>query len=381
MKEPGARTIIQVTWSLVAGGMETYAFRLAANLDKRKFRPVICALDSGGVLEPEVKAAGIPYHIMDRRAGIDFRLVGRLHRLFLKERASIVHTHHFNGLFYASLAARLAGARLIHTEHALVDLERRSLRLTTRALTLLCDHIVAVGDGIGQVLRANVGIPASKVNTVYAGVDPSAFGQSREAARRALGLATNVPVAVIVARLYPEKNHGLLLKAFKRVVRELPDAQLLIAGDGTEEAAIRQEIASLALGDHVHMLGARRDVPLLLAASNLLVLPSLREGLPIAVLEAMTSSLPVVATAVGDIPRVVRHEETGLLVPSDDEALAHAMITLLSNQELARRFGLAGKQQAAKFDLRTMVERYEKIYEASLEVRAPGPPQPRSLLL
>lgn len=355
--------VMQVTWSLVAGGSEMYAYTIAANLDARRFQSQLCAIDKGGALEPEIRRRGIPYHIMHRRQGVDWKLMWRLYRLFKRERVEVIHTHHFNQLFYSLLGAKLCGARLVHMEHSVEFLKSRKKRWTLRGLALFCDKVLAIGGDGARVLEAEVKIPRKKLQIIRAGVDTAAYTQSQAAARAALGLAESDKVAVIVARLFPEKNHRMLLEAFAEVKRRLANAKLLIVGDGVEEAAIRQEISRLNLSDAVSLLGVRRDVPRLLAAADVFVLSSDREGLPIAVLEAMAAAKPVVATAVGDLPAVVKDRETGRVVAAKDAAaFAEALVEIFSDTSAAAAMGAKAREAARDYSLQTMMERFAALY-------------------
>lgn len=357
--------VVQVTWSLVAGGSEMYAYAVASNLDPERFNGWLCAVDKGGALEPEIKRKGIPYRVMNRRQGIDWKLMWRLYRLFKESRVHVIHTHHFNQLFYSLPGAMLTGARLIHMEHSVEFLKSRKKRLALKALALFCDKVLAIGDDGARVLRERVGIPQRKLAIIRAGVDISSSSESKAEARLALGLKEADQVVVIVARLFPEKNHRMLLQAFAGVSRRLANAKLLIVGDGVEEAAIRQEISRLNLNDAVEMLGVRRDVPRLLAAADVFALSSDREGLPIAVLEAMAAAKPVVATAVGDLPEVVKDAKTGRLVPAKDvEAFTDALVDVLSDTKRAERMGAQAREAAKDYSLRAMIEKFEALYSA-----------------
>lgn len=352
-----------VTWSLVAGGSETYALTLARHLDRARFSPMLCALDQGGALEDDLRQLNIPHRVMHRRPGLQFGLMWRLFRLFRRHRARVVHTHHFNQLFYSLLGATLCGARLIHTEHSIESYKRPRLRLALRLMSPFCHRIIAIGADGARVLRDDVGISKRKLQIIRAGVDLDAFNVPRALARRELELDPDTPVAVIVARLSPEKNHRLLLEAWSQVVQSVPDALLLIAGEGSEAEALREQTGALGLSGRVRMLGVRRDVARVLAACDVFVLSSDREGLPVAVLEAMAASRAVVATAVGDLPRVVREGQTGLLVsPHDARALAEALIALLSDGKRASGYGEAGRRAVEQFGLRPMIEAHERLY-------------------
>jgi glycosyltransferase involved in cell wall biosynthesis len=360
------RRVMQITWSLVAGGAEVYAFTIASNLNPDRYTSLICAIDQGGALEDEIKQRGIPYFVMNRRQGIELSLMWRLYKLFRKTGVNIIHTHHFNQLFYSALGAKLAGVRIIHTEHSVEVYRRRRLRIALRMLSLLCDKVTAVGSDGARLLRHQVGIPTRKLEVINAGVDVSDFTESKSEARRVLGLNDSDRVAIIIARLFPEKNHRLLLSAFADVVSRVERARLLIAGAGVEEATIREQIEQLKLGDSVQMLGVRRDVARLLAASDVFVLASDREGLPVALLEAMAAGKPVVATAVGDIPSILKDGVNGRLVrPRNRQALAEALMEVLSDSERASAMGQNARRMIAEtFSLRSMITKYEALYTA-----------------
>jgi glycosyltransferase involved in cell wall biosynthesis len=321
-------------------------------------------MDQGGALEGEVQRSGIPYSIMHRRPGVRPGMMWRLFKLFRRIRASVVQTHHFNQLFYSALAAKLLGARLIHTEHSVEYLKARRFRIALRLLSTMCDDVIAIGEDGARVLREQVGIPAHKLRIVRAGISPASETTSKRQARQRLGLSENDKVAVIVARLYPEKNHLMLLEAFAKVLHGQPNACLLIVGEGTEHARIAGHTQALGLGDCARMLGVRRDVELILAACDLFVLSSDREGLPIAVLEAMAMARPVVATSVGDLPKVVVDGVTGLLVePGNVQALAQAILSVFRDEESAIRMGQSGRQAAIRdFSLEGMIKSFQSLY-------------------
>jgi glycosyltransferase involved in cell wall biosynthesis len=358
--------VMQVTWSLVAGGAEIYALTIAHNLSPERYTTELCALDQGGALEDEIKRLGIPYSVMNRRQGIDLRLIWRLYRLFARTRPRIIQTHHFNQLFYSFIGAKLTGARIVHTEHSLEIYEgRRKMRVALRLLSLFCRKVVAIGAESESFMREQVGIPERKLTIIRAGIDLKAFNESRRDARAALGLGARERVVTIIARLYPEKNHKLLLTAFAKVCQRVKDARLLIVGEGIEREAIEDEMVRLKLEEHVTLLGVRRDVAKILAATDVFALSSVREGLPIVALEAMAASRPVVATAVGDLPLVINDRETGYIVPPNDaHALASALIELLNDENLAARVGEAARLSVQPYGLEAMISRYQNLYEA-----------------
>lgn len=355
--------VMQVVWSLVAGGSEMYAYTVAANLQTDNFTSLLCAVDQGGALEPEIQSKAIPYFVMNRRAGFDLRLIWRMVRLFQAQKIDVVHTHHFNQLLYSVVAAKLTGARLYHMEHSIEYLKSKKLRLALRLLSCFCDRVIAIGSDGEEFLRTRVKIPERKLAVIRAGVDLNLYGEAQHQARAALDLDEQAKVAVIVARLFPEKNHLMLLEAFAEVTRRVDNARLLIVGEGSQRTAIEQKIKALNLETAVQVLGVRRDVPRLLAAADLFVLSSDREGLPIAVLEAMAAGKPVVATAVGDLPEVVEDSETGRLVEAKNSlAMATAIIEILSDLALSSKMGATAKRAVEDYSLQAMLEKFNRLY-------------------
>lgn len=354
---------MMVTWSLVAGGSENYALTLARNLDPQRFTPHLCALDQGGALEPEIEALGIPYFVMHRKSGVRPELMWQMFVLFRKHRIKVVHTHHFNQLLYSLPGALLCRARVIHTEHSVECYKRPKLRKALKILSAGCHKVLAIGEDGEKVLREAVGIAPAKLGIIKAGIDLDGFNTDRDQARREMDLSPEAPVVAIVARLSAEKNHRMLLEAWKRVVQEVPSAILLVAGAGPEQAALEQQIESLDLQNNVQLLGVRRDIARILGAVDVFVISSDREGLPIAVLEAMAASRPVVATAVGDLPSVVTHQERGLNVPpKDPQAMASALIDLLTHPDRAKTMGQAGREFVSQFGLAPMVRAHQELY-------------------
>jgi glycosyltransferase involved in cell wall biosynthesis len=186
--------------------------------------------------------------------------------------------------------------------------------------------------------------------------------------RAELGLREHDPLIVSVGNLYPVKGHRYLLEAVARLLPRYPDLHLAIAGQGQLRTSLLALAQALGVEGRLHLLGLRADVGNLLLASDIFVLPSLSEGLPVAMLEAMLAGRPIVATRVGDVPVALNDGEAGLLVPSADAAtLAEAIDRLLANPALARKLGEAARDRArSEYQLDTMTSRYETLYQRLL---------------
>jgi glycosyltransferase involved in cell wall biosynthesis len=229
-------------------------------------------------------------------------------------------------------------------------------------------RVIAVSDDARQVATGRGRMDPCRTELVINGINVGRFDPSGDGAgvRREFSIADGAFVFGIVARLTPVKDHGTLLRAFARVAAAGDDsARLLIVGGGENELEVRALVEELGLTGSVIMTGDRRDVPALMGAMNAFVLSSLSEGLSITLLEAMASSLPVVATRVGGNAEIVADGETGLLVEAGNpEALARAMMAVAGNPEVARRMGAAGRARVEQhFSERAMVARYAEVYD------------------
>lgn len=355
--------VIQVGWSLSAGGSERYATNLALGLKRDGYQPTVVAFAGGGAFESTLRNEGIGFTVLESAKRISVKKMWRLYQEFRRARPLVVHTHHFAPLLHSLLGAIASGGRLIHTEHGLSIYKASRYRLALRVMSWFCDAVVVVGNDAASFMSEKVGISKRKLRVIPGGVNLSPCAISRGEARRMLGLAPDERVAVIVARLSSEKNHSMLLRAFAQVHDKLK-SRLLIVGDGPQRGAIETEITALGLQEAVTLLGVRTDIPEILAASNVFLLSSSREALPMAVLEAMAAALPVVATNVGDLSMIVKEGMTGMLANSDDECeFANAIFRLLSDTSRATEFGSRGRKVAEGFSVAAMVSAYESLYE------------------
>jgi glycosyltransferase involved in cell wall biosynthesis len=272
----------------------------------------------------------------------------------------VLHTHN-PGPHQIGAASRVfySVPVLVNTKHGRNFPEDRLAVLGNRVASWFTDMVVAVSANAATVAMEVERVQSAKVQVLRNGVDLTRFRPALQPVS-----AGEEVRGICVARLNEVKDHATLLRATRQVVDEYPGFRLDLVGDGPTEAAVRAEIAQMGLGGHVACLGARHDVGELLGNSDMFVLSSRSEGICVAILEAMASGLPVVATGVGGNPEVVVSGETGLLVPagSPDE-LAKAMKTLIKSSTLRREMGQAGRSRVeAEFDLKKVVSQYEDLY-------------------
>jgi len=357
--------VMQVVHSLVRGGSERVACDLAMRLDRSRVRSSVCALDVGGPLAAELEAAGIAAHVTGRRPGRDARLIGTLYRLFRREQVDVVQTHHLTQLIYGALGARLAGATLVHVEHETFSLRSARARRRLRALSFFCDRVVAVGEAIRDFLVGEVRIARPRVALIRNGIDLARYRPGRRDFRRRIGLPVTERWIGQIARLEEEKDQATLLRAFASVRARHADTRLVLVGDGSLRASLEELARGLGVEAAVSFLGARSDVADLLPELDVFVLSSIREGLPLALLEAMACGVPVVATAIGNVPRVVRDGVNGDLVPpADERALAAAVGRTLDSPDRASALGAAARAWVAQeYGLDATVRRYQELYD------------------
>jgi glycosyltransferase involved in cell wall biosynthesis len=302
------------------------------------------------------------------------------HIRFLATGVDILHVHGARAAFFGRLAAIPLGERrprVVYTIHGFAaphypPPKRQALLFLERWLARATDAWICVSHAEKDALLATGITDADRVQVIWNGIDLARFvGASppRQEARSAIALSADDCIVTTICRLYRPRDFQTLLYAFRRVQDALPHAHLLIVGDGPLRAQVEQWVQSLALQNHVHLLGMRRDVPQILAATNIFVLSSRGwEGLPLTVLEAMASSLPVVASDVGGTREAVINQQTGYLFPPGDMvALADHLQTLASDPALAQQMGQRGLVRVKEFfTLERMVRETAARYELLL---------------
>lgn len=297
----------------------------------------------------------------------------RMASLFRRYRPDVVHTRNWTCID-AIIGARLAGVPVvIHGEHGRgasdPDGTNRFRRGVRRLLNPLVTHFVTVSRDLAHWLASDVGIPSAKITHIYNGVDTDTYSpRDQHEARRALGLPEARFVIGTVGRLDPVKDHRGLVEAFGRVAQR-HDARLLIVGDGPCRADLEHLVNELALSSRVHLIGERDDIPQVLRALDIFTLPSLGEGISNAILEAMATGLPVVATRVGGNPELVHDGVTGFLVARrSTDALASALHRYMEDPLLIRRHGDAGRMRVLdEFSLSRMFTAYGALYSRIAE--------------
>jgi glycosyltransferase involved in cell wall biosynthesis len=376
MRPRGPR-VLSLTVGFGIGGAEQLLLAVAPRLAERGFDVRACALKGPGPMMAELEAAGIPCTALGATGRRDLRVPFALAALLRRERIEILHTHNFLANVAGRIAGRLSGVPVIVSAHHDTDVWMKPHhRLIERLTARLSDRVVACSEEVRDWAVRRIGLPADRVLTLRNAIAPPApaGAADRAAVRAELGLGPEDLVAGTLGRLYePKKGLAVFLAAAVRIAAAEPRARFVLAGDGPARAALEDRAARPDLAGKVRFAGARRDVHRLLAAYDLFVQPSLWEGFGLTVLEAMAMARPVVATAVGGHPGIVRDGIDGVLVPPDDPgALATAVTGLLADPGRRARLGSAGRARALEeFPIDRLVDETAGLYHALLDRRAP----------
>lgn len=371
--------ILQVLASGAVGGGATHLRSLVERMPRDRF-DVHVACSADGPLAGELGSLGVPVWPVDLRGRMNLGSAPRLAALARELGTHAVHFHGTRAGLPGGLAARLSGAQGVYTVHGWACHPRRSRvleiasRRIERAIVRLCDRVICVSQGDLETGLALGLLGPEKASVIPNGVDTSQFQEApdRERAREALGLEPWDVSIGLVGRLTRQKGQEVLLRAAPLVLDEVPASRFLLVGDGEDRDRLEALAERLDLRSRVRFLGTRRDVPALMRALDVFVLPSHWEGMPISLLEAMAAGLPVVASNVTGSREAVVDGVSGLLVPAGSHAdLAAALVRVAGDPQFAARLGAAARERvAARYGVDAMVAATAAVYE---DLVASGP--------
>jgi len=380
--------VLHIITRLDPGGSSTNTLETVARLDSNKYETFLISGKTNDALSEVQHFIGKRkincIFIDELRRSInpwyDFLAFIKIWKLLKKSQYDIVHTHSSKAGIIGRWAAWLAHVKcIVHTPHGnifygyfnkgitkiFVFLEQITAKITHRIITL-------TEKGKEEHVQMNVA-REDKFVPIYSGIDIKKFENRHQDVndkRKELKLSEENIIFGAVARLDPVKGNTYLVEAMEEVVLKIPNAKLVIVGDGTEKKEIESMIQRLQLSDAVVLTGFRKDVPALLKIFDIFILASLNEGMGRVILEAMASGKPVIATQTGGIPELVQEGQSGLLVPiADAKALSEAMIHLAENPKMMSTFGETGKKLVKDiFSLDKMVTKIDDLYQEIMSV-------------
>lgn len=312
---------------------------------------------------------GIEAHKIPCQGQIDRTVPAAIRALVRQSGATVVHAHGYKADVYAYLAMKRSPTPLVATSHGWIDndLAMRLYGALNRFVLKNYAAVVAVSEEVKQRLLT-AGVRKDRIHLIWNGIDLRPFVGPERPHENQSGkdCALNVGLA---GRLSPEKGIDLFLRAAANVLRELPLTQFLIVGDGPDRATLEALIHELGIGKNAFLLGRNEDMPSFYASLDLLVSSSRQEGLPMALLEGMASGLPLVATAVGAVPNVVRNNQTGILLPAEDvTALTAAIVKLLSEPANRKTYGTAARDLIRnEYSAERMMAEYLHLYHQAAQ--------------
>ncbi|MFI5369993.1 MAG: glycosyltransferase [Candidatus Eisenbacteria bacterium] len=357
--------IVHVVESMRRGGAESVVVEHVRHAGPG-FETAVVALNDGGPALEEARAAGArAYHIGKHGARLDG--ITRLAAILREEHPDVVNGHNATGGLYAVMAARLAGIPVVfRTEHTLHFPARHSVvyPFLEPLATALTRRVVCVCQAVLESHVSRLPWAARRFVTVANGISPAPHTRPREDVRHELGMGEADTLVLSVGSLTPQKAQDVLIDAFAVAAPRSPSARLVIAGEGPLRGALESRIATLGLAERVRLLGDRSDAADLMAAADLFVLSSRREGLPMTLIEAMRAGCAAVSTRIGGTGEAIEDGVTGRLVGVGDvAALGDVIATLLDDHATRRAYGTAGRARFhARFTAERMVRETEALY-------------------
>jgi sugar transferase (PEP-CTERM/EpsH1 system associated) len=367
--------IAHIIFRLDVGGLENGLVNLVNNLPDGRYRHVIICLSGSSDFATRIGRNNVSIYDLRKRPGKDLGCYWRMYRLLHRLRPDVVHTRNFGTLDCQFIAAAARVPYRIHSEHGwdIDDVDGTSRkRAIMRALSRMVVHqYMTVSAQMSRWLAKSVGIPGRRIVQIYNGVDSKVFRPSK--VETGSEFSRKRVVIGCVGRLDPVKDHVTLLDAFHRLVSSgdvTVDLRLVIVGDGEMRNEIRRFVSNRHLQENICLLGSRDDVPQVLRSIDIFVLPSLNEGISNTILEAMSTGIPVVATAVGGNPELVEDGVTGrLFEPGDVGCLTNILRDYIQDPALSHRHGKAGRRRVVSdFSIESMTDAYESLYQSNRDL-------------
>ena len=365
------KNVVHLIEDMGVGGLERNVALIAENLDPAKFNVSVWCLGEGGAIADELIEKGGDLRILNLPS---YHRPENILKLVNKLKANKVHILHTHG-YFANTMGRLAAIiartpkRFAHIQNSHWTSEERKKRnyMIDRVLSLFCNRIIACSEVSRKYQIEVAKIHPNKIVTIHNCTNMKIFDpcKSWPGIRQEFGFTDKNIIIASVGRLTEVKGHRFLIKATQKIIKQFPEARVLIVGDGVERKNLQTQVRELSLGRHIYFLGTRHDIPNILSSVDIFVQPTLtREGLPLAITEAMASEKPVLATDVGGVSEAVIEGMTGVLVPpGNHDDLAEGLIYLLSNPLRRKEIAIEGRKICLeKFSLDKMIKKIEAVY-------------------
>jgi len=373
--------ILYVIENIEFGGGERVFSQIIRGLDKERFG-VFVASNPGGIFEKKLTEVGIKINPVRMTNRYNLGIISRLKKIIKTKDVRIVHSQGGRADFFARIAARISNVPIIISSMAML-VEGYDVSRSRKGLYVLIDRwterwvnkFTVLSEAMRRSLIERHKIPPENIVKIYNGIEIEEYNPDLKEAKnkklegkRVLGLKNDVPVIGAIGRLVWQKGFEHLIRAAPEVLKKCPEARFLIVGEGPLKNKLILTGEKLNVADRITFTGFRSDIKEILASIDVLAMPSLLEGLPMVLLEAMAMAKPIVATRIDGITEVLENDKTGLLVPfKNPQAFAEAIIRILKDKAKANFFGQNAREAVKeKFSVKKMVEQIELAYEKLL---------------
>jgi glycosyltransferase involved in cell wall biosynthesis len=363
--------VVHLVEELTIGGLEKTLTAIVLNLNKKKYNVSVWCLREGGFFADKLVKEGIDVKILYVSTSRNPLSIYKLYRLLKSYKFDIIHTHAYSAGTIGRMSAFLAGIPVIISHnHSVYDYYFKYYHFVEWLLSLITDRVICISEAVNSFANETQRINARKLITIQNGIDDVCAVSKKRSfdLKKELGIPINHSVIGTIAHLEEHKGLKYLLESASLLLASRKDIIFMLVGEGTLKAELKKLCVDLKIEKNVIFTGERRDIPEILFSIDIFVLPSLREGLGLAILEAMACGKPVIATNVGGISEIVKNRVNGILVsPRDPEVLHTAMKELLDDKEMLEKMGHEGKKICSEsFNSKTMLGKIENLYDALL---------------
>ena len=352
--------ILQIIPHLYLGGAETMCETLTYELIKKGHEVIILSMFTIKTpITERMEKAKVDIRYLDKKGGFDFSMFSKISKIIIEEKPDVVHSHHAALKYIAPVAYKRKVKKIVHTVHSIAQKESG---IFSRVLNkFFFKHYGVVPVALSELVKETVvetyKMQPKDVPYIYNGVDLSMCTPKKE-------YETHGAVKIFhIGSFYQPKNHIGLIRAFHKVWLKYPQCQLHLIGEGVEQKHIQKYVQDNGLEKSVFFLGAQSNVFDLIKDADVFTLPSNYEGIPMSLIEAMGTALPIVATGVGGIPDMIQNEVSGLIVEVDDDRIAEGLFRLVENEGLRKTLGQNALTEADRFSSKKMAEKYLEVYK------------------
>lgn len=353
------KRIIQIIPDFEFGGAEIMVENLAVTLKKYGFEVIIVTLyDKKTTITKRLENNDIYIYYLNKKKGLDIKIIYELYRLFSKEKPYVVHSHLY-AMKYVTPAAIFARIPIrIHTIHSLANKEVSETQRKIHNFFYRYCHVlpVSIAPEVKKSVREEYNLSEEQMPMIYNGID-----LRKCIPKTSYTLNSHINI-IHIGSFKKAKNHDGIIESFKMIHNKEPNTVLTLIGAGEMEETIRKKVSEYGLTDCVEFVGTKSDVFTYLNEADIFVLPSLWEGMPITLIEAMGTGLPIVATKVGGIPSMIEDNVSGILVGVDNKEIADAVLRLVYDANLRKRLGITARKKSEKFSSEKMAKEYIDLY-------------------